>query len=120
MPDPKLKGAMQEIEEILKSHDVAGMVLISSPTSIEFLNFFPTWTCLTFNPQTKELRLKCKRSDYPNEDSHKRILTDSIGTLMGFIDASRERADAMEQLVIRISQDVRIEHFTRLDPPEDE
>lgn len=54
--NPQLKTAMKEIESILRKHDIAGHVIISSGEQCEFLNFIgaegkgPSWSCLYLLP----------------------------------------------------------------------
>lgn len=42
--DPRLKAAMAEISEVLKRYDIAGHVVLVSPTHSEYHTDFPTWS----------------------------------------------------------------------------
>lgn len=54
--NPTLKTAMKQIELILRHHDIAGYVVLSSGEQCEFLNFIgadgqgPSWSCLHLIP----------------------------------------------------------------------
>lgn len=66
-----LKTAMEEVKTILKKHDIAGHVVLSSGEQCEFLNWIgsdgdgPTWSCLNFIDNG--IRLKASASKDHNE-----------------------------------------------------
>jgi hypothetical protein len=43
---PKLKNAMEEVKEILRKYDIAGVVVLHTPGNSEYLNHLtPTYSC---------------------------------------------------------------------------
>ena len=56
---PKLKKAIEEIKQILKTNDIAGFVVLHTPGHSEFLNHVQTsYSCATINTEGIRLRLK--------------------------------------------------------------
>lgn len=47
---PKLKKAMEEMKEILRKHDIAGVVVLHTPGHSEYLNHLnPSYSCASIN-----------------------------------------------------------------------
>lgn len=62
---PKLKKAMNEIKEILKRHDIAGVVVLHTPGNSEYLNeISPTYSCAKQEGDT--IRFRAKKADFKN------------------------------------------------------
>lgn len=116
MPDPKLVAVMEEIKQVLAKHDLAGLVMISSPSSIEYLHHFPSWVCITINDEGF-VRFKSKAVDYPDEATQKKVLQDSVGTIAGFMDTARVQADMLEKLLQQVGKSIKFDHITRRDTP---
>lgn len=78
---PKLKKAMQEINEVLAKHDIAGLVVIHTPGHSEFLTKLnPTYSCCKVNHEG--IRVKAKLEDF-NGDAKKRnqVISDTANML---------------------------------------
>jgi hypothetical protein len=120
MPDPKLKTAADEIKAIMRRHDIAGIVMLASPTHLEYLlTIDPSWSCcwMEEHAEGKLLRIKAKRADYPDLETQKKVLAESIGMLMGFIDCCNNTTRNLENVVGRISESIGITHSSRFEPP---
>ena len=110
MPDPKLKEAAAEIKAVLEKYDIAGTVMLSSPTHMEFLHKFQcSWNAFIDNPAG--FRFRCKRTDYPTKKAHSEALRVSIGTVQGFADALGQQSKSLQELAIRTG--VQFEHMTK-------
>lgn len=66
--NPQLKTAMKEIESVLRKHDIAGHIIISSGEQCEFLNFIgaegkgPSWSCLYLLPNGVRFKSNASKS----------------------------------------------------------
>jgi hypothetical protein len=80
---PKLKKAMQEIQDILSKHDIAGVVVIHTPGHTEYLNKLdPTYSCVTFTGD--KLRFKSQLADYNGDKTAwKQKTADSVDMMHG-------------------------------------
>ncbi len=65
---PKLKKAISEIEEILRKHDIAGLVVLHTPGFSEYIHHItPSYSCAKINGLTNSLELKAKKIHFSNE-----------------------------------------------------
>lgn len=119
MPDPKLKTAVAEIEAILAKHDVAGVVLLSSTTHLEYLlELSPSWSCCRWeqHPEGKVLRIKALRADYPSKEAHDLVLKDTVGLIMGFLDGTRGLTANLESVAAKLAEKMDFQHYTQEEP----
>ena len=114
MPDPKLQAIMEEIKPILRKHNVAGLVILASPTHMEhLLELDPPWTCFQYDPDKGFLRVRCKAADYPSRDAQRTVLEASVGTLVGFHDVITKVSSNLDQVLLKIHQSgVLFDHRT--------
>ena len=99
---PKLKKAIQEIEEILKREDIAGFVVLHTPGFAELLTRIdPSYSCASIKDGALQIRGKKDRDFGGDVEKWKQSLTDtsnmlsllgSVGgsTIVGIIDASTQ------------------------------
>lgn len=116
MPDPILKTAVAEIDAILKKHDIAGVVVLTSKSHVEYLMAItPTWSCCTYEdtPQGKLLRVKAKAVDYPSKEARNEAISDTIGMLMGLSDVMEKAVTWMGETTASIRKQIRFTHWTR-------
>jgi hypothetical protein len=116
MPDPKLKAVAAEIAAILKKHDVAGTVVLSSPNFMEYLHHFEaSWNALHFETVDGKpaLRFRCKRADYPTKEAWAETMRVTIGTVQGFADALLEQGNTLQGLALTVGRKVHYEHMTK-------
>jgi hypothetical protein len=117
MADPKLKIAVAEIEAILKKHDIAGIVMLQSPTHLEYLmEVAPSWSCCWFEDYGeagKLLRFRAKRADFPSKAAHDKVLKESVGMVMGFIDCCNSMGRNLTTIAGKIAEKVEFSHITR-------
>lgn len=121
MSNPTLKAAMKEIDAVLKKHDLAGFVLISTPSDMEYMYAFqPTWSCARLDGNRLEIR--AKREQYLTEKDYADTIAATTGIFMSFGTACARAIGDFEQITAAIAQQVgpraSISHFTRSENPE--
>lgn len=61
--DPNLVAAMAEIRAICQKHKIGAVVALASQTHGEFGLEVPEWSCLQYNKETGEMRLRAKSGE---------------------------------------------------------
>lgn len=120
MPDPILKTAAAEIEAVLKKHDCAGIVMLASQTHMEYLlKIDPSWSCCWVEEAEggKVLRVRSRRDEYPDKAAQKKVMEDSTGMILGFVDVARDTMTNLERVAAMIGAKMDISHWTRKEPP---
>jgi hypothetical protein len=79
---PKLKVAMEEIKEILRKHDIAGLVALHTPGFSEYLmKIDPSYSCAKFDTIEGKagVRIRARlEEDYAGDkEAHEKALTDT-------------------------------------------
>lgn len=112
MPDPKLKIAAEEIKAVLLKHDCAAIVVLCSESHLEWLHHVtPSWSCARL--QDGVLRIKAKREDFPTVEAQKKCVTDTIGMVVGFLDAANNTAAQMTEVARLLATKIEFSHFTK-------
>lgn len=66
---PKLKKALQEIDDVMKKHDIGGVVVLHTPGFSEFKSYIdPSYSCAYFDysiPNAIGIRFRAKASELP-------------------------------------------------------
>jgi hypothetical protein len=107
---PKLKKAMEEINQILDKHDIGAFVLLSDGEGFsEFRNKIdPSWSCM-FNHQLPDgsqgVRFKAKGKD----EKTKKMVSASVNMLSHFVDQLSLHAAFYTQLQGMLKDKVDIE-----------
>lgn len=115
MPDPKLKEAIEEAKAILKKHDIGGIVLLSSQTHTEFwMDLEPSWSCAKSEGE-HGIRIKAMRADYPNEETHKKVLADTAGLILGLADTTRLVTHQLDAVIRMMAAKFKIQHYSILE-----
>lgn len=120
MPDPKLKEVMKEIQAVLAKHDVAGLVILSSPKHLEYLlQLEASWTCMRLEVPLA-IRFRSLAKDFPSKADQKRCTEESLGTVIGLADVALNLSQQLSRIAVHIGKHFgSVEHFTRAEPPED-
>lgn len=64
---PKLKKAMEEIKEVLKKHDIGGIVCLHNPGFQEYVNHLnPSYSAMTLTENESRFQIKGHRKHYFN------------------------------------------------------
>src|SRR5689334_25239828 len=113
MADPKLKAAMEEIKAILRAHDIAAVVTLQSPGSVEYLyELSPSWSCITLEGDG-QVRIRAKAKTGPPEEKER--LRVSAGMVIAFADLGWRAWDDFTKLTRVIGQHVEIQNVLRRD-----
>lgn len=122
MPDPKLQAAAEEIKDIMKKHDIGGLIVLASPTHLEFLHKFdPSWSCASYEviEGLEGIRIRCKREDFPSVEAQKKSLEDTVGMMMGIGDHCRNVVEAADKMALFIGNQMGgLSHWSRRDDEE--
>ena len=112
--DPKLKEAMAEIQAVLRKHDIAGIVLLQSPTHGEWMNeITPTWSCAMLDGD--RFRFRAIAAEYGGAAERNEAIRITAGMLISFRDGAKRIQENMEKVGALLSQKMQIEHVTRFD-----
>lgn len=109
--DPKLQEAMAEIKAIMVKHNIAGRVILSSESHIEFMDHLQLdWTCIVDERDTAGkligVRIRSKLEEYPSKEAQKEIMENTIGLLVGTMETTRQRDEAYQYLLERLSKTI--------------
>jgi hypothetical protein len=105
--NPELLPIFDEISAVLKKHDVAGVVILSNKTHTDFrMDVSPTWSCAkTENAEDGlMLRVRCKRVDFPSQESQTETLRLTLGAFLGTADALRILGENIEAVMAMIGR----------------
>jgi len=95
--DPKLKNAMEEIKQILKNYDIAGIVVLHNNTGPDnghgeyMMKIDPSYSCANLNDSTGELRLKATEEMY-GKAKRDRMLEDTANMFVMLTEGVAKRA----------------------------
>lgn len=104
---------MEEIKSILKKHDCAAIVLLSSEQNMEFLyELSPTWSCATLD-EHGALRIKALASMYPDKPTQKRAIERTTGIFLGFLDLIEQVKRDMTTVAGLLGSKFDISHWSR-------
>lgn len=111
---PKLKKAAEDIKKILKQYDIAGLVVLHTPGFSEFIcQVSPSYSCVTL--EGDHLRIKAKKTDYPNKKQWQQKVEDSANMLHLLGNVGGERSLTIMELSKRVDDVIDAEHGTRGD-----
>ena len=78
---PKLKKAMEEMKEILRKHDIAGVVVLHTPGHSEYHNHLsPSYSCASINSEGN-LDIKASKKHFSDEAERLNKLTNTSNML---------------------------------------
>jgi len=90
MADKNLKKAMEEIKFILDRYDVGGSIALTTKSDIEyFYKLNPSWSIISHNLKTGEVRVKALLEDYDNKEKQLTAITDSANMVLGMREMSQ-------------------------------
>lgn len=113
MPSQRLKDAMEEIKPILKKHDCAAIVLLSSEDHMEYYyELSPSWSAAKLEP-SGELRVRALASMYPDKATHKKTVERTTGIFLGFIDLLDKAKRDMTAVAKLLGSKFDISHWSR-------
>lgn len=112
--DPNLREAMDEIRAIMKRRNIAGHVLLASPTHTEFglLYDIPTWSAVSFEDTEDKVGIRIKAKSSNPDDKGK--LEATMHMLCSFQDMMANGFAAMDTLIAMVRKHVAVLHLNRI------
>lgn len=111
MPDPKLQIVTARIKEILEADDIAGAVILCSPSHLEFLlKLNATWNCIIEQPNG--YRIRSRREDFQTEEARRASNQNTSGTILGMRDVLIDQAEKLTELAQALGRHWEIAHRT--------
>lgn len=108
--ETKLKVAAEEIKDILRKHDIAGVISLHSPGHGEFFLHLTTSYSCAYMPNDEEIRLYSKRADYATEEEHMAKKRDTSNMLRSFTDTTAFLFQGLMNLSKSLDELVGAEH----------
>lgn len=113
MADPKLKEAMAEIMGVLKKHDIAGQIVLASPTHSEFrMKIDASWSCAF--PEESELgmmiRFRCKKDEIPDKELRRKRIEETLHAICQIRDLNGTYFMGFDSLVKQLEKHIDFEH----------
>lgn len=109
MKCPNMEAARLKIAAVLKEHDLMGAVLIASKERSGFFHeLSPSWSCATVDeskPQV-EVRVRCKREDFPSAEAQNQALALTVNGLMGLLHVHPYTEQMLSGIIRLIGQKV--------------
>lgn len=116
MPDKRLQAAMEEIKATLRKHDVAGLVILNSPTHLEFLyGLSPSWACTEIAPSGR-LRIVANPEKYPDAAKREATVNNTIGMVTAMHTMLGQMAGNMQALLSQLGTRFDIFQSFRSEP----
>lgn len=125
MPDPKLMELGKQMRELMKKHDVTGLVILQSPAYMEYVcEVEASWCCCKWEKdddgKTVGVRIQSNKNTEPDPVLRHRKLEDTVGMVYGTLDVLRKMQDQYFQLGLAIAKTgMEVEHRS-LDEPRDQ
>lgn len=111
----KIKQCTDEIRAVLKKYDFAGVVTVTGKDTSRYMyEVEPTWSCLKFQSLpngAEEVRFKCALKT--GTEAEKQRGKETIGMVMGLLDAANSNREELQKLALLIGQHVGIDHGSR-------
>lgn len=111
---PKLKVVKDEIMEVLRKHDVAGMFVLHTPGHGEFmLHVDTTYSCAKFNGNELRVRAKLQEDFGGDKKAWTEKITDTVNMLQTFNDCGEILNNNITKMVEVVAEKVIIEDTGR-------
>jgi hypothetical protein len=109
--DARTVEALEKIKAILREHDLWAAFVVVSAERVHWLyHFEPSWSCLHFNPETGEARIKAKRADFATPEQHQRVVELTTGAIVSTRDFGAKQFNDAEQLYEKLAHQFEITH----------
>lgn len=119
----RLLDVMEEINAVVKKHDLGAVVILSSQKVVTFRMILDaTWSAafIEHTPNGPAVRVRAKRADFPTAEAQTKTLEDTIGMFMGFANVVEHLRGMLKGLAEMLGQQVAFEdRQTTLEIPPD-
>lgn len=80
--DPKTVEALEKIKAILREYDLwAAITVVSERRSHWLYHVDPSWSCMSFEPNSGAVRIRAKRADFNSQAQFERVLNLTTGAI---------------------------------------
>jgi hypothetical protein len=80
--DPRTLAALDKIRAILVEYDLWGCVTVCDTERTHWMHqLSPSWSCLTFDPETGAVRVRAKRADFASKEGHHFVVEHTVGAV---------------------------------------
>lgn len=109
--DVRTVEALEKIKAILREHDLWAAFIVVSVERVHWLyHFDPSWSCLHFNPETSEARIRAKRADFATPEQHQRVVELTTGAIASTRDFGAKQFKDAETLYEMLAKQFEITH----------
>lgn len=118
MPDPNIQQAMDEIEAILRRHDLGGVAFLVSPSHSHYHYFLsPSWSCAYFT-QEGELRVKALIADFKTPAQQHKVVESTAHMVYQIRDLNALSFTHMGKIIDLLEQHYEVTHtpYAGLEP----
>lgn len=107
---PKLKVAKEEIMEVLRKHDIAGMFVLHTPGHGEFMLHVDTgYSCAKFDGNQLRIRAKLQEDFGGDKKLWKEKITDTVNMMQTFQDCGEMLNTNITRMIDAVAEKVEIE-----------
>jgi hypothetical protein len=100
MPNPQLKLAAEEIKEVLRKYDIAGLVTLQVPGELACVReLSPSWSCATIvdDPQHGAgIQLRAMLEDFTDEEAQEKRIGDTLAMLDNFARQAKQDGQVLQ------------------------
>lgn len=113
--------ARDEIEAILKKHDMAGVIIMVKPQRANYsIRVDPSWSCITSGLAADGRQtIRARTTDKP-VDQRKQLLEQTTGMLVGMVDTLEVIKGELAKVIRLVSTHFQISHVTKHQRPPNE
>lgn len=102
---------LDEIEQILKKHDMTGLMIVGNETNVDWrLQVEASWSCAKSEPvpgkNMSAFRIKAKAEDFPNKEAQKKCVEATIGNFVSTIDVMDRIREQLVKILTIINKSV--------------
>lgn len=117
--DPNLRAAVEDIRAILKKRNIAGHILLASPSHTEYALLYDTasWSAVSFENQGSSIGIKVKAKASNPGDQKK--LASTMHMLCSFQDLMANGFSALDAIISQVRKHVTVLHLNRIGTPPD-
>lgn len=95
---------IDEVNRLLEKHDLAGVVYVMTPHRFHWkFVLSPSWSAVSYNEQTGEIRVRSKGLDFKSPAVHRRVTELSVGMVMCLRRAFAAGHQTMDNLTRRLN-----------------
>lgn len=111
--------AIDEIEAVLRKHDLVGYCTIVSASRAHWLYHVDAlWSCMSLNQDTNEVRVKLDPREFKSDAEAERVANATAHAIMQGRDLAAQQFVNFTNLADKIKQHWDIEHESGCDPRE--